>query len=292
MLASVACIETIPRTTFFKLIEGNAMSDTESGVAASADGTQIGWTRKGSGPGIVMVGGVMASRARPQQPGLPGALAQQFTVLTYDRRGTGESATTAPYVVEREFEDLSAVLEVAGAAAAVYGFSSGATLALLAARHGTAISRLVLVEPPLVSNPDLAPRKEAERRLRADRGGARRWFDEEITGIPPQVRAQFPPLTEADLANAPAMLHELTFLPGTTPDLFNSLTVPALLMASDHTAPDLLHDAEQLAASIPNALLRVLPGQWHGIADDLLVEAIRNFMTPWSPTSVDVQASR
>ena len=238
-----------------------------------------------------MVSPVMASRTEGPQLGLPGNLAQHFTVLSYDRRGTGQSATETPYAVEREFEDLSAVLALADSAAAVYGFSSGATLALLAARHGVAISRLVLLEPPLISDPDTGPRDEAERRLRTDRAEARRWFDEEITGIPAQIRAQFPPLTEADLANAPAMLHELTFLPGTTPDQFDSLTIPTMLIASDHTAPKLQHDAKELATSIPNAVLRVLPGRWHGIAEDVLVETIRGFIATSSPANADVPES-
>ncbi|MEO7371341.1 MAG: alpha/beta hydrolase, partial [Ilumatobacteraceae bacterium] len=181
----------------------------------SADGTSIGWSRTGDGPPIVMVSPVMASRARGPQLGLPAALAEHYTVFTYDRRGTGESGETPPYAPEREFEDLQAMLELAGADASVYGFSSGATLALLAAAHGLGIARLLLLEPPLVPDPDLEPREEARRRLDLDRADARRWFDEEIVGIPAEVRAQFPPLTDADLANAPAMLHELTFLPGT-----------------------------------------------------------------------------
>jgi pimeloyl-ACP methyl ester carboxylesterase len=255
------------------------MTPAASGVATSRDGTPIAWTRQGEGPAIVMVSAVMASRARTPQPGLPAALAQHFSVLTYDRRGTGESGTQAGYAVEREFEDLALLLELAGPNASVYGFSSGATLALLAAAAGIPIARLLLLEPPLVPDPDRGPLEEARRRLSAGRADARRWFDEEITGIPPHIRAQFPPPTAADLANAPAMLHELAFLPGTTPERFGSVKQPTLLMASDKTAPVLLQAVHDLGGALPNAVVRVLSGQWHGVDDDTLVASVQGFLS-------------
>lgn len=228
----------------------------------------------------------MASRARPQQPGLPAALAKRYTVFTYDRRGTGDSGAGDPYAVQREFEDLRSVLELAGPEASVYGFSSGATLALLAANDGAPIARLLLLEPPLVPDPDPGPLEEARRRLQADLADARRWFDQDITGIPAEIRAQFPPLTAQDLANTPAMLHELTFLPGTTAAQFSETPTPTLLMASDHTAPDLIQGVRDLQAAMPRAEVRILPGQWHGIADDLLVSTIGDFVQapPLGPT--------
>ncbi len=254
------------------------MTNGMSGSLESTDGTRIGWTRLGSGPPLVMVAGVMASRERAQQPALPAALAEHFTVFTYDRRGTGESVTQAPYTPEREFEDLHEVLNLAGDGACVYGFSSGATLALLAAAHGVPMGRLLLLEPPLVPDLDTSVRVEAERRLGLDRAAARRWFDVDVTGIPAEIRAQFAPPTEADLANAPAMLHELTFLPGTSADRFSPLRTPTLVMVSDHTAPVLLDSARRLGQAIPGALLRELPGGWHGVDDGLVVATIRDYL--------------
>jgi pimeloyl-ACP methyl ester carboxylesterase len=235
-----------------------AVSEAESVV--SRDGTRIGLTRSGAGAPLVMVAGVMASRERPQQPGLAQALAAHWTVYTYDRRGTGTSADTDPYAVGGEFDDLQAVLDRAGGEALVYGFSSGATLALLAARAGVRGKRMILVEPPLVPDRDDSVKAEAERRLTQDRGAARRWFDEHVTGIPAHVLANFPPLAQQDLDNTPAMLHELSFLPGTRADLFADVQVPALVVASDHTAPSLLEAAQQLAAVMPHATLQILAG--------------------------------
>lgn len=267
-------------------------STSTSGVVASVDGTPIAWTRQGNGPPIVMVAGVMASRARPQQPALPGELAKQYTVFTYDRRGTGDSATTELYAVEREFEDMNRLIEMAGPDVSVYGFSSGATLALLNAAHGAPISRLLLLEPPLVPDPDLTSLQEAHQRLEVDRADARRWFDVEVTGIPAEIRAQFPPLTPADLANTPTMLHELTFLPGTTASQFASLHVPTLLMASDHTAPMLLNAVHDLGSAIPDATVRIMPGHWHGIADHALVDAINDFLDRRTHTQTGTKDSQ
>lgn len=254
------------------------MSGEVSRTSVSADGSRIAWTQQGEGPAIVMVGGVMSSRSRPQQPGLASALSSHYRVLSYDRRGTGESRTEQPYSVEREFEDLNCMLGLVGPGASVYGFSSGATLALLAADAGVGGSQLLLVEPPLISDPDLGPLEEAERRLHTDRATAREWFDVEITGIPAEIRAQFSPLTDEDIENASTMLHELRFLPGTTARQFAALRTPALLMASDHTAPNLLGWARELGGALPDVDLRILPGQWHGIADDVIVETIDDFL--------------
>jgi pimeloyl-ACP methyl ester carboxylesterase len=256
------------------------MENIVEGVLASADGTRIAWTRQGEGPPVVMVSSVMACRERSPQPGLPVALAGRYTVLTYDRRGTGQSHEdpAAPYAVERELDDLAAMLELAGADASVYGFSSGATLALLAAAHGVPVAQLLLLEPPLVADPDLTPLEEARRRLADDPADARRWFDEEVTGIPAELRAQFPPPDQLDLANAPAMLHELAFLPGTTAEQFTDVTVPTLLLASDHTAPELLEAAHALGAALPHAVVRVLPGQWHGVPDADVVAEVDAFL--------------
>ncbi|MEO5748376.1 MAG: alpha/beta hydrolase [Ornithinibacter sp.] len=254
------------------------MNATTSGVTTSTDGVPIAWSRQGEGPTIVMISCVMASRTTGPQLSLPAALAQQHTVVTYDRRGTGESGTAAAYSVEREFDDLAQIMEMAGPGAAVYGFSSGATLALLAAAHGVEISQLLLLEPPLIPDPSLGHLAEARRRLSLDRADARRWFDESVTGIPTEVRAQFPPFSDSDLADAPAMLHELTFLPGTDAAQFADLRQPTLLMASERTASYLIGCVQALAAAIPDSQLSLLPGVWHGVDEDDLVTAIQNFV--------------
>src|SRR5512139_2125602 len=119
--------------------------------ATSIDGTRIAYEVTGSGPALVLVDGALCHRAMGPARGLANELAGAFTVYTYDRRGRGESgAGTAPWAVEREVEDLAAVVAVAGGSAHVFGASSGGALALEAARHGLPIERLAVYEAPFI----------------------------------------------------------------------------------------------------------------------------------------------
>jgi pimeloyl-ACP methyl ester carboxylesterase len=116
-------------TTAAPVLPEQPVSESTSTVL-SHDGTPIAFGRAGQGPPLVLVDGALVSRATAPSRKLAPLLAGQFTVYTYDRRGRGGSGDTAPYAVEREIEDLAAVIGAAGGAACVYGESSGATLAL------------------------------------------------------------------------------------------------------------------------------------------------------------------
>src|SRR5215510_2090750 len=111
-------------------------------TVTSRDGTTIGFDRLGSGPPVVLVCG--ASVTRGTDAGLAELLASDLTVLNYDRRGRGDSTDTPPYAIEREVEDLGAVIEAAGGSAGVWGSSSGGALALIAASRGLPITKLAL----------------------------------------------------------------------------------------------------------------------------------------------------
>src|SRR5512144_541556 len=115
-------------------------------TVTSNDGTRIAFDRSGEGPAIILVVGAFNDRATGTP--LAQSLERHFTVFNYDRRGRGESGDTVPYAIEREIEDLEALIGQAGGPAGVFGYSSGAILALRAAAHGLAISRLALYEPP------------------------------------------------------------------------------------------------------------------------------------------------
>src|SRR5579871_677123 len=116
----------------------------------SADGTIIGYTRIGQGPPLILVDGAMCSRSFGPMPKLAAQLAPHFTVYTYDRRGRGESGNTKPYAPEREVEDLQAVAAEAGDAVYVHGTSSGAALALEAAKRIGSMTKLAIYEPPFI----------------------------------------------------------------------------------------------------------------------------------------------
>ena len=114
------------------------------------DGTTIAYDRTGAGEPVVLVGGAFSYRRFPGQVKLAQLLSARFTVYSYDRRGRGDSGDTAPYCIEREIEDLAAVIDAAGGHAHVWGLSSGAVPALEAAAAGLPIRRLAVHEPPFV----------------------------------------------------------------------------------------------------------------------------------------------
>lgn len=258
------------------------IADTSThGTVTSTDGTELAWSRIGSGPDLVMVHCVATSRAATPQPRLPRALAEHFTVWTYDRRGTGESGTTDPYAVEREFEDFAAIARLAeGRPVTAYGFSSGATLLLLAAEAGAPVERLALLEPPLMpEDPGHTARAEAQRLIDEDLLAARQWFNTEIVGVPDEVLDEMPLPSAEDLENTRTIVHELTFLPGTSAERFAELPIPTLVIASNATDPGMLEGAELLAATAPSVTTQIVPGEWHGVDDDTLATAIHEFVT-------------
>jgi pimeloyl-ACP methyl ester carboxylesterase len=116
----------------------------------SRDGTTIAFDRLGNGMPIILVDGAFCRRKFGPVPKLAPILAQQFTVFAYDRRGRGDSGDIAPYSVEREIEDLEAIINAAGGSAFVWAMSSGAALALRAAASGLNIKKLALYEPPFM----------------------------------------------------------------------------------------------------------------------------------------------
>src|SRR5713101_5017863 len=120
------------------------------GKVLSKDGTAIAFDRIGNGPPVILVDGALCYRGMGQSGQLAELLAQHFTVFTYDRRGRGGSSDTAPYAVEREVEDIAALLSEAGGAAFVWGISSGAVLALEAANRLRGIKRLAWYEAPFI----------------------------------------------------------------------------------------------------------------------------------------------
>ena len=108
----------------------------------SKDGTIITYDKTGQGPALILVAG--AFQDRMAMGAYAGLLSEHFTVYNYDRRGRGESDDTQPYAVEREIEDIDALIQEAGGSAFVFGGSSGGVLTLDAAAHGLNITKLVV----------------------------------------------------------------------------------------------------------------------------------------------------
>jgi len=133
-------------------------------TVTSKDGTTIAFDRMGQGPPVVLVCG--GSVDRMANAGVAQHLAADFTVLNYDRRGRGDSGDTLPYAIEREVEDIEAVIDAAGGSACLWGSSSGAVLALIAAESGVPVTKLALWEPPFVPRNSRGRRRIRSRSTR------------------------------------------------------------------------------------------------------------------------------
>ncbi|MFD3403364.1 alpha/beta fold hydrolase [Kribbella sp. NPDC058693] len=155
-------------------------------TVVSKDGTTIAYDRRGDGPALVLVDGALCSRAQGPMPAVAEALADRFTVYNYDRRGRGDSGDTGAYDVDREIEDLAAVIEAADGSAYVYGSSSGAALSLRAAAAGLPIEKLVAFEPPYVVDDSRKqiPRTWVAEMQALEPGDAIKYFFTKGIGLP------------------------------------------------------------------------------------------------------------
>jgi pimeloyl-ACP methyl ester carboxylesterase len=142
----------------------------------SKDGTEIAYTKQGSGPAVILVEGALGYRSFGVMPQLAERLAPRFTAFTYDRRGRGESGNSTPFAVAREVEDIAALNWQAGGESFIFGISSGACLALEAAiRLGDKIKKLAMYEPPYDSAEATRPAwQEYRQRLDQLLGAGRR----------------------------------------------------------------------------------------------------------------------
>ncbi|HEX7738128.1 MAG TPA: alpha/beta fold hydrolase, partial [Marmoricola sp.] len=193
---------------------------TDTLFATSADGTRIAYEARGTGPALVFVDGAMCQRAMGPSRPLAETLADRFTTICYDRRGRGESgAGASDYSVEREVEDLDAVIAAAGGHAHVFSASSGAALALRAARAGSAIDRLVAYEVPYILDDTHDPvAADLVDRVRAmvgsgDHGGAVKAFLRAV-GAPAPMVAVMPlfPVWSKMKAVAHTLPYDLSFV--------------------------------------------------------------------------------
>ncbi len=259
------------------------------------DGTAIAFDRSGNGPMIILVAG--ATGTRFGAAALAAALAPYFTVFAYDRRGRGESGDTLPYAVEREVEDIDALINEAGGSAFVYGHSSGAVLALEAALMlQSKITKMALYEPPFIIDDSRshAP-QDFEQQLSELVSSGRRGDAVEnfmaVVGSSPEMVAQMrqSPMWSELEKMAHTLVYDVTIIGDTQSgdpmplSKWATVTVPTLVMdgtvffGSAERHVFMRHGAQELANILPNAQHRILEGQDHGPADDVLVPALKEF---------------
>jgi len=256
----------------------------------SSDGTPIAFERLGDGPPVIAVCGAMCDRAlmRPTAE----ELAKYFTVFNYDRRSRGDSGDTAPYAVEREIEDIGALMVEAGGTASVYGHSSGAGLVLHAAAHGLPITKIALHDPPYAPDDEEARQSAREygENLKAmlsedRRGDAVELFMTNV-GMPQEMvegMRQTPRWAQLE-AMAPTLGYDSQIMgdiarDGTTVpvDQAGRVTVPALVLTGGADYPWMTEVGRRLADAIPNGRHRVLEGQEHVVPPEVLAPVLAEF---------------
>ncbi|MGI8667382.1 MAG: alpha/beta fold hydrolase [Jatrophihabitans sp.] len=249
----------------------------------SEDGSSIAFERSGDGPPIVLVSGSFSDRvdARP----LAAELARTHTVINYDRRGRGVSGDVQPYAVQREIEDLAALIAEVGGPVTVWGHSSGAVLALRAAAAGVQISRLALYEPPfLIAGRDAQLWRELSDEIAAlirtgRRSAAVTLFQTKGIGIPAGEVAQWvgEPFWADFVATAHTLGYEAAVL-AVPADLPGSVSVPTLVLTGAASHPALGEAARRVAEALPDGRLQVLPGVGHEPAAGLLMPVLGAFL--------------
>ena len=266
-----------------------------NGTVASADGTTIAYTAWGDGEPLIIIDGATAYRAAtPENEKVGELLAPSFRVINYDRRGRGESGDTAAYAVEREFEDLAAIIAGPGEGrpATVFAWSSGGFLALSSAQAGIPIARLALFEPPAVADDARPPLPDdyverLEAAIAAGRpGDAAELFLTAAVLMPPDfvegmrgsemwpgLEAVAPTISYDGRQVGDAMSGRPLRI-----ERWNRVSIPVLVMYGDGTWPFLASGAKAVADLLPTATLLAVPGENHSTTADVLAPVLRAFI--------------
>jgi pimeloyl-ACP methyl ester carboxylesterase len=256
-----------------------------STITLSRDGTPIAYELVGTGPRLILIEPAGQFRALSAFDSLAALLAPDFTVCRYDRRGRGESGDTAPYSPEREVEDLAALAGAIGGTAFVYGYSSGALLALHAAAARIGLAGMVLMEPPLRE----AGETEADpltgqlaALVAAGRNEEAVACFHSAIGVPDEMMDEIRGSSRwaAMVEIAPTLVYDCRLSDAMNYSILAAIDVPVLVLDSQGSSDDLTGSAAIAARQIPGAQHRSLPGEWHVAAPELVAPEIAAFLKP------------
>ena len=255
-------------------------------TVTSRDGTTLAYDLLGEGPPVVLVSG--GSTDRMANAGLAAELAAHHSVYNFDRRGRGDSGDTPPYAIEREIEDITAVIEAAGGSANLYGTSSGAALAMHAAAGGAPVTKLAMWEPPYNVNgrPDLPDDTASVYRELVEsgrRGDAAEYFMAKVVGLPPEfvANARQAPWWAQQEAIAHTLAYDATVMGDYTlpTEIAKAVPVPTLIIVGGASFDFMEESADALATLIPNAQRADLEGQQHNVDPAALAPVLTRFFT-------------
>lgn len=259
----------------------------------SKDGTSIAYDSAGDGPALILVGGAFSYRRYKSWVQLAELLAPRFRVISYDRRGRGDSGDASHYEVEREIEDLDALVQAAGGPADVFGMSSGGVLALRAAVAGVPFSRAVVYQPPFNVDssghqppPDFAQRLD-ELVASSRRGAAVSYFMRQGMGAP-RVIVGFLRVARPIWSNLEEVAHTLPYdyavMDGAVAgkplarEPWASITTPTLVVDGGRSPASLRHAADALGYRMANAERLTLEGQSHNLSMKVLAPVLEDFL--------------
>ena len=267
-------------------------------TVTSKDGTTIAYERTGSGPTVILVGGALSFRGFSKMEELAELLSERCTVINYDRRGRGDSTEATPFdhatALEREIEDIAALIEAEGGSASLWGWSSGGALALRAAAAGIGVQRVSVFEVPFMVDPGHnRPTRDYGERLDElvaadDRSGAVKHFMRNAIGIPAPFVAlmRLMPMWKDLKATAHTLPYDWAALGQHTmygePLRFEEwapVEMPALVAYGGKSPSVLQQGSKSLARVLPNAEIEELPGVSHNLKMDMLAPVLADFLT-------------
>lgn len=255
------------------------------GQVRSKDGTPIAYERIGSGPPVILVTGGLDDGS--ENAPLAAELAAHFTAYNYNRRGRGDSGDTKPYALQREIEDIEALIAEAGGSAHLYGVSSGGALVLEAAAAGVSADRLAVYEVPYMTADDMAQlwreyvAQLGEALAEGRRGEALEHFmrlagssDEDIAG------ARSAPVWQSLEALAHTLAYDAACLGDGRPPVERLATVrQPTLVATGGSDPFYEQAADAIAASVPHAQRQTVEGQGHVVDAETFAPVLERFFT-------------
>lgn len=255
-------------------------------TVTSKDGTKIAYETVGHGRVVILVLGALNSRKSGSK--LAKLLASHFTVVSYDRRGRGDSTDTAPFSPQREVEDIAALIDAVEGPVYLYGHSSGAAIALQAAsKLRKQVRKLAIYEAPY--SLDGGARKAASeyygqlKKLLKDgrKGDAVALFIRSVGVSDKQIQAmRRMPMWRGLEAMAPTLAYDSEVMGkghALPAPLLKRISTPTLVMHGGAGAPSMRDAAQAISEAIPNAQLRTLAGQTHGVRPKVLAPVLKDF---------------
>ena len=249
----------------------------------SADGTVLAYDRTGDGPSLIVSVGAFCTR---HTFAAPADLGRRFTVITYDRRGRGDSGDTLPFAPEREYEDLAAIAAAAGSEPPfVFGHSSGAAIALRAAAAGLPVAGIVAYEAPFLNEDTPRSAVDPAEHIRELVGAGRRreavafWMSD-VVHLPDEMLAQMEgaPWVAALEPLTPTLPYDLAVTDGGVPaSELAGITAPVLILGGKNSPRWFQRSVAEQAAATPGAQLRMLDGFDHNAPPEVIAPILIDF---------------